>query len=98
MRSKNLEKITYVTAELFGKAYTEVTSVAKGIEGFRATGIEHFNRFIFSDEDSLPEILLSSRQRPSTTSPPLPILLSGILPILKPQTKLYDIKKKSSIK
>jgi hypothetical protein len=52
IKAKGLEKITpYDLAGIFNKAFSQVATTAKGVSGFKATGIYPLGPSVFSEED-----------------------------------------------
>lgn len=46
----------YQEANLFNKEYEKTTTYEIALSGFRATGIQPFNRYIFSEHMLLPSV------------------------------------------
>lgn len=54
MKNNSFQKLThYDVASLFNKAYSRVATIAKGIAGFKASGIFPINPNVFTNEDFL---------------------------------------------
>jgi hypothetical protein len=68
-------------AGIFNKAYSQVTTIAKGVSGFRATGIYPLNPSVFSEEDFVAMNTLQSNNEENLSSAPTPdIIVNSYLP------------------
>ncbi|KAJ8945556.1 hypothetical protein NQ318_020403 [Aromia moschata] len=67
MKSHHYDKIAVGNiAELFGKAYNGVTTIEKGVKGFKITGIYPLDRNLFGEEE-FADVSLESNSTPATT-------------------------------
>ncbi|KAJ8954863.1 hypothetical protein NQ318_023427 [Aromia moschata] len=67
MKSHHYDKIAVRNiAELFGKAYNRVTTIEKGVKGFKFTGIYPLDRNLFGEEE-FADVSLEPNSTPATT-------------------------------